>query len=45
VFLKSEEQNSEISDWEELSETERYRLAENASDVNIFTEIFKGLSE
>lgn len=34
---------SEIPYWEELSETDKYRHAENASDVNMITEIFKNL--
>lgn len=33
----------EVNDWDNLSETDRYRLAENASDVNILTAIFDQL--
>ncbi|MDQ0176451.1 DUF4145 domain-containing protein [Bacillus chungangensis] len=34
---------SDVSNWEELSEIDRYRLVENSGDVNIYTEVFKGL--
>lgn len=34
---------SELEGWEEMLEVDKYRLAENASDVNILTEIFKQL--
>lgn len=34
---------SGVPTWEELSEIDRYRLAENSGDVNMYTEIFKRL--
>jgi hypothetical protein len=34
---------SAIPNWSDLSETDRYRLAENESNVIVLTEIFKGL--
>lgn len=32
-----------IPEWSSMNEVERYRLAENTGDVNVYTEIFKGL--
>jgi hypothetical protein len=34
---------SSITNWEELTKTQKYRLAENVSDVTVLTEILKGL--
>ncbi|PHN93677.1 hypothetical protein CSC80_12235 [Maribacter sp. 6B07] len=32
-------------EWEKLDEATKYRLVENSSDVNVLTEIFKGLKQ
>ncbi|MFT6002559.1 MAG: hypothetical protein ACI95T_001321, partial [Flavobacteriales bacterium] len=33
------------AEWEKLDEATKYRLIENSPDVNVLTEIFKGLKQ